>query len=105
MDSDERDICDFLKSWSGQFISGREIARRAGGKWRFRENKFWAVPVLARMVEKGLVQADASGHYRLIAEKKKGGPKKWVSPQIQNILEKSGKDFSDALDIAEDTEA
>ena len=56
MDADERDICNYLKSWRNQFVSGRDIARRAGGKWRFREDQDWAVAVLARLVEKGVVE-------------------------------------------------
>src|SRR5262245_14157576 len=35
MDAEEREICDFLKSWVDQYVSQREICRRAGGKWRF----------------------------------------------------------------------
>jgi len=70
MDAEEKEICDFLKSWPDQFVSHREICRRAGGKWRFRENQNWAMPVLSRMVEKGILESDASGHFRLMPEKK-----------------------------------
>ena len=52
MDADERDICNYLKAWPGQFVYGRDIARRAGGKWRFRENPDWATEVLSRLVDK-----------------------------------------------------
>ena len=41
-DADEVEICQFLKSWPGQFLSGKTICRRAGGKWRFREDENWA---------------------------------------------------------------
>jgi len=37
MEADQTEICQFLKSWPDQFVSGKEICRRAGGKWRFRE--------------------------------------------------------------------
>ena len=41
MDADQNAICTFLKTWPGQFVSRREICRRAGGKWRFREDENW----------------------------------------------------------------
>ena len=93
MDAEEREVCIYLKSWSGVFVSGREIARRAGGKGRFRQDPNWAGPVLARLVEKGYVESDAGGHYRLTPKEKKERAKKWVSPQIKKILEQSGKVF------------
>jgi hypothetical protein len=97
MDADEKDVCNYLKSFRGQFVSPKELARRAGGKWRFREDPNWATPVLLRLVEKGILECDASGYYRLL-EKEKKKPKKWVSPQIQAILEQSGKDFGELLE-------
>jgi hypothetical protein len=100
VDADETDICSYLKPWAGQFISWREIARRAGGKWRYREDPNWARPVLLRLVEQGILESDASGYYR-IRPKEKKKPEKWISPQIKAILEKSGKDFGDLLDVDE----
>ena len=60
-----KEICNFLKCHHGQFVSAREIARRAGGKWRFRDDPNWAMPILLRLVEKGFVESDAAGYYRL----------------------------------------
>jgi hypothetical protein len=97
MDEDEEEICTYLKTWSGQFVSGREIARKAGGKWRFRDNPIWATPILLRLVEKGILESDSTGYYRLKPKLRKK-PKKWVSPQLKAILEKSGKNFGDLLD-------
>ena len=54
--------------------------------------------MLLRMMEKGLVEGDAGGHYRLPLQKK-DRPKKWVSPQIKKILEESGKDFDGLLEV------
>jgi len=99
MNADERDICNYLKSWPGQFVYGRDIARRAGGKWRFRDDPQWAVPVLARLVEQGIVESDSTGQFRLRMKKEKA--KRWTSPQIQQILEKSSKDFSEVFDLDE----
>ena len=101
MDADEKDICIYLKGYPGQFVSGREIARRAGGKWRFRRDPNWAAPILQRLVEKNFLESDASGYYRLLRTGKKK-PQKWISPQIRAILEKSGKDFGGVLEIDEE---
>jgi hypothetical protein len=104
LDADEKDICIYLKSCPGQFISGREICRRAAGKKRFRDDPYWATSVLIRLVEKKLIESDSTGHYRILPEhiKKKNPAKKWVSPHIKKILETSGKDFSHVIDA--DTE-
>jgi hypothetical protein len=104
MDADEKDICTYLKSWANQFVSGREIARRASGKRRFREEPNWAAPVLSRLVERNVIESDSTGHYRLFVKEKKGKPKKWVSPQIKKLLEQSGKDFSHVIETDEDEE-
>lgn len=103
MDSDERQICEYLKSWPHHFVSAREIARRASGKRRFREEPQWAFAVLPRLLEQGLVETDGLGHYRIvqsIRDAKK--PTRWVSPQLRRILERSGKDFGEVLDLPED---
>src|SRR6267378_4337472 len=92
MDADERAISLYLKSWPGQFVSGKEIARRAAGKSRFRNDPNWAVPLLSRMVETGILESDATGHFRLRPRDKKKEKKRFVSPQIKKILEQSGKD-------------
>lgn len=51
MDADERNTYIYLESWPGQKVSGIEIARRAGGKTRYRDNPNWAVEPLGRLVE------------------------------------------------------
>ena len=102
MDADERDICLYLKGWSGQFVSVGEITRRAGGKRRYRDDPNWAVPILTRLVEKGILESDSTGHYRLKPRKEKDKNKRWVSPHIQKILEKSGKSFDHTLEIKTD---
>ena len=104
MNADEREICLYLKGWPGQFVSMAEIARRAGGKRRFRDDPNWAVPTLSRLLEKGILESDATGHYRLKPRSKKEQRKRWVSPQIQRILEKSGKKFDQTFEIEVDDE-
>ena len=99
MDADEREICNYLKSLPGQFISLREINRRAGGKWRHREQPDWATEIVLRLLEKGILEKDAAGYYRLVKKEKKEKPR-WISPQLKKILENSGKAFN--LDEEED---
>src|SRR3954453_19331170 len=98
MDADEKEILDFLKSYPGQYVSAKEICKRAGGKWRFREDEKWALPVLQRMAEKALVEADTTGHFRLTPDHKTKDKKKWwASPEMKKILEKSGKEFDNVV--------
>ena len=101
LSADEKEIYDYLKSYSKQYISGREVCRRAGGKRRFQEDPNWAFRVLPRMIEKGAVETNSTGHYRIkgeeeetISKKKK---KRWVAPHIERILRQSGKKF-DGID-------
>ena len=86
---EERDICTYLKSLPGQFISAREIARRAGGKSRFRQDPHWCTPVLTQLLEKKVIESDSCHNYRLIAKQEKK-PKHWISPQMKKILEANG---------------
>ena len=96
MDAEEREIYFYLKGWKQDYISSREICRRAGGKKRFQREPEWGKPVLQRMVERGILETDSGGHYRVkpVADKSPGKKKQWVSPQIANILKQSGKDFT-----------
>jgi hypothetical protein len=102
MDADEREICLYLKGFPGQFVSYAEISRRAGGKRRFRHEPEWASPVLSRLVEKGIIESDSTGHYRLKTRPKRERPARWVSPQIRKILERSGKTFEGVYEVDED---
>ena len=106
MNSDETAILDYLKSWPGAFVAGREIARRVGGKKRYADDRGWAVPILREMVTKDLLESDTMGHYRLKPEendrkKKKNRLRRHVSPQILRILRNSGKSF-ESIVIDED---
>jgi hypothetical protein len=59
-----------------------------------------------KLVEKGLVESDATGHYRLKPrpKKQKQTQTHWVSPEIRKILEKSSKDFSSIFEIKDEDE-
>ena len=96
MDADQNEICQFLKSFQDQFVSGKEICRRAGGKWRFREEPTWALPILRRMLDSRIVETDVDGRFRLAQQSvdtQFARKKVWVSPAIQRILEESGRNF------------
>src|SRR5260221_4728743 len=103
MDADERDICLYLRAFPGEFVSFKDISRRAAGKRRYRNEPAWATPVLPRMVEKGLIESDSTGHYRLkIRAEKEKAQGRWVSPQIRRILEKSGKELDGDFEVDKD---
>ena len=102
MDADERDVCLYLKSFPGQFVSYKDISRRAGGKRRYREEPEWATPVLSKLVEKAIIESDATGHYRLKTRADDPRANRWVSPQIRRILEKSGKEFDGVFEVDKD---
>jgi hypothetical protein len=106
MEADQSAICQFLKQTPQEFVSRKEICRRAGGKWRFREDEYWAVPVLSRMREEGIIEADDTGHFRLAPQKKDSGPKQrvWLSPAIRSMLKSSGQSFG-TIDLDEEPES
>lgn len=62
------------------------------------------MPMITRLVEAGIIESDGSGHYRLPppppSSKK---PRKWISPQLRKILERSGR-FDEIFEIKEDPE-
>src|SRR5262249_51882204 len=87
MDADEKEICDFLRSFPGQFVSGREICGRAGGQWGVEGETKWGLAFYPRMFEKGYLESDASAHFRLITEKKDDKKKRWLSPEMKKLLE------------------
>jgi hypothetical protein len=75
MDTDERDIFQFLKTWGGDFTNPKEVCRRAGSKKRFYEDPDWARPILMRMAERGILESDIQGRFRVkpAPRKKHGG--------------------------------
>ena len=90
MNSEEREIFEYLKTWGAEFVSAKEICRRAGTKKRYGENADWAKPILLGLTQRGVLENDAMGRYRIkpAAKKDKGG--RWISPDIQKILKENG---------------
>jgi hypothetical protein len=95
MDTDERDIFQFLKTWGAEFTNAKEVARRATSKKRFYDDPDWAKPILMRMEERGILESDIQGRYRIkpLSRKKKGN--QWVAPDIAKILKESGVEVED----------
>jgi hypothetical protein len=83
--SDERDIFQFLKTWSSMFISSSEIARRVGGRKRVHADPRWAKPILVSMADRGILETDLLGRYRIKPVRRKKR-EKWVAPDIAKIL-------------------
>jgi hypothetical protein len=90
MDSDEREIYEYLKTWGEDYVSAKEICRRASTKKRYAEDNNWARPILQRMKERNLIDGDALGRYRIKPDLKKGHKGRWVSPDIEKILKDGG---------------
>ena len=90
MDSDERDIFQYLKTWGKEFVGVKEVCRRAGAKKRYHEDPDWAVPMLVIMAERGILERDAAGRYRVKPKPKTKAGGRWISPEIEEILKKKG---------------
>lgn len=105
MDADERAVYYYLKSRRRKAVSARDISRHVGSKRRFRYSPEWAKPVLARMVERDILETVAEGSYRLkpIPRKDTTG-KRWASPQIAELLKASGKEFPNVISPEDEDE-
>jgi hypothetical protein len=104
MHADEKAILDYMKGWPHSFVSGREIARKVCGKKRYEDDRGWAVPHLAQLVQAGLLETDHLGYFKLLVdESKKHNVHRHVSPQLLKILKTSGKSFDGiAIDSEDD---
>ncbi len=92
MDADERAIYYYLKTLRPKSAPVRDISRAASGKRRFRYNPEWAAPGLVRMAERGIVEANGEGDYRLKPiPREYMRSKRWATPEIVEALRASGK--------------
>lgn len=105
MDSEEREIFFYLRQQREKFVSAIAIGRHAGGKHKFREAPNWAKSVLLRMLERGILETDVASGYRLRPIPEPPTAKQWISPQIANILKRSGKNFQGLGENPGDEEA
>jgi hypothetical protein len=95
MDANEREIFNFLQTWGSSFVSAKEVCRRASTKKRYNDEPDWAKPILQIMVERGTLERDAMGRYRIKPEPKKGHGARWVSPAIAELLKEGGLEIED----------
>jgi hypothetical protein len=103
MDSDEREIFNYLKSWNGEFLGVAEICRRSGSKKRYHEDPDWAKPILHLMLERGIVERDIQGRYRIKPKPKKKNAGRWISPDIEQVLKEKGVEVeSQNLELEDD---
>jgi hypothetical protein len=70
LSSDELEILEYLKSWSGKYVAMIEICRCAGGRQKFKESPHWAKNLMSRLVDAKMVEVNERGHYRVIGENK-----------------------------------
>jgi hypothetical protein len=90
MDADEQDIFNYLKTWGKEFVSVREVCRRAGTKQRFIDEPDWAKPLMLLMAERGILERDTAGRYRIKPKPKKKENDRWVAPNIAQMLKEMG---------------
>ena len=106
MDADEKEIFRYLRAEPACFMPAAFICRHAGGKRRHRESPDWAKPVLLRMLERGILEMDASGSYRLKPiPNAEANTRRWVAPHLVELLRKNGKKFDNMIQFDGDTEA
>jgi hypothetical protein len=102
MTENEREIYMFLKTWGTEYVAQMEIARRAGGKRKFHEDANWAKPILAGMAERGILESDLQGRFRIKPVSRKSKANQWVAPDIAQILRESGVEVEGESGTASD---
>lgn len=65
MTYEEFAIINFLGANPESYMARREIARKALKRSVFEENPHWADAPLTSLVDRGQVEQDESGHYRI----------------------------------------
>ena len=101
MDADERAIFDYLKTWGDTYVGPREISRRANKK-KALEDADWARQVLIRMAERGILESDSQGKYRIKPLPKKDKGHRWVAPDIEKLLNENGVAVEGSGDLGTD---
>lgn len=92
MDAEEKDIFYYLRADKATFVPAAAIARQAGGRKRFHTDPDWYRAPLHRMVERGILETNSTGGFRLKPRPQlAGNTQMWMSPQIAAILKKNGK--------------
>lgn len=97
---DERQVYLYIRNWAGQFISSREVARRADGKARFEQDRNWVHTPLSNLRDNGYIIANEHGQYKIKKDidpitgalvhpeaDAKDKPKKFIAPVLQTMLD------------------
>ena len=79
------EIIAYLKTARGKFVSMPEISRRAGGRRRFEESAGWAKNLMSLLLDAGLIQVNARGHYRVRTNAQPHAPAKPAAPSRQKF--------------------
>jgi hypothetical protein len=64
MSGDEQMVLQYLNSFPNLFVSAAEVSKRAADRRRFNANPEWARPALQLLTLQGVLEVNASGHYR-----------------------------------------
>ena len=102
MTQDEVDILVYFRANAKTWVTFNELARLVGGKHRFGQDPEWPRPILKKFTAKDLIEKDASGAYRVKPKKKQEskGPRMFVTPEIKEMLRRSGKKWQ--FDVEEE---
>ena len=61
--------------------------------------------MLLRLIERGILETDTDGSYRLKPKPRQDTPgKRWASPQFAEILKASGKQFANLITAEDEDE-
>lgn len=102
MTADEQEIINYLQTYGAEFVGAAEICRRATTKRRFYEEPDWAKPILMSMKDRGILEADNQGRYRVKQVHKKRAGKLWVAPDIEKILRENDEETDGAAKDADE---
>ena len=103
MDADEREIFNYLKTWGSTFVGAAEICRRATTKRRAHAEPDWAKPVLISMKNRGILEGDSQGRYRIKPHKKKKVEAPPSDPAAEEAPPEGGPEVENpAADLAPD---
>jgi len=91
VNTDEREIFDYLHTWGESFVSAKEVCRRASTKKRYGQDPAWALPILLGMAQDGVIEKDLMGRYRVKPGAEKDEDEGGISPDLEKILDEPGE--------------
>ncbi len=101
----ELEILEYLKSWTGRYVSLVDICRSAGGRQRFKESPNWASGLMTRLIDAKIVLVNERGHYCYVVEEKEQKPAKTKSataaPATSNNARIVGDDYFPAEELGD----